>query len=269
MLDAYSIHVIGRDYIMEIKVENSKLFIGDHEFNNYEIEREIGKGANGIVFLVKNLILGRDEALKIWIKRKTLDDRDKLKQGLYEVQKLARVNGNNAVQIYSAQEINGHMVATMEYFNSQTMKDFIIGKNPLQICAILRNYLDAIEKTSNFDTCHGDAHENNVLIQEKKIRYENTIELKLCDFGTSVFSGKGRSFDRHWRVIRETVLRCTKNMQSAEYALQLLNDWQESMLVSQRNMMDKFKTGESDFYSASIFTAPYHDYLEYLESENR
>lgn len=44
--------------------------------------------------------------------------------------------GNNAVQIYSAQEFNGHMVAIMEYFDGQNLKNFIVGKNALQIALL-------------------------------------------------------------------------------------------------------------------------------------
>lgn len=253
---------------MEIKVENRKLLIGNTEFYNYEIKEEIGKGANGIVYLVKNLVLERDEALKVWIRRKEVDTRDKLKQGLYEVQKLAKVNGNCAIQIYSAQEFNGHMIATMEYFNSQTLKKFIIGKNNKQICYILRLYLHAIEQTSNIDTFHGDAHEKNILIRESIIDYENTIELKLCDFGTSIFSGKDKSFERHWSVVRETILKCTKGMQSVDYALSLLGEFENETLDIQRKMMDEVESGKLKFYDARIFTAPYKDYLEYLEFAN-
>lgn len=253
---------------MEIKVENNKLIIGNDEFCNYEIKKEIGKGANGIVYLVRNLTLERDEALKVWTQRKEVDTRDKLEQGLYEVQKLARVNGNNAVQIFSAQKFNGHMVATMEYFKGQTLKDFIIGKNTKQICNILRHYLDAIEQTSKLDTFHGDAHENNVLIREAIIDYENTIELKLCDFGTSVFSGKVKSFERHWRVVRETMLKCTNGMNSFDYSLDLLDDFEKLILDTKRRMMNEIKVGKVNLYDARVFTAPYKDYLEYLEYTN-
>ncbi len=260
--------IAGKDLFMEIKIENSKLLIGNREFFNYKVKEKVGGGANGIVYLVRNLTLERDEALKVWIKRKKVDTRDKLKQGLYEVQKLARVNGNNAVQIYTAQEFNGHMVATMEYFNGQTLKDFIIGKSAKQICKILRYYLDAIEQTSNIDTFHGDAHENNILIRECIIDYENTIELKLCDFGTSIFSGKVHSFERHWKVVRETILKCTNGMQSFDYSLQLLEGFEKSVLDIQRRIMDEIEAGKVEFYDARIFTAPYKDYLEYLESVN-
>lgn len=253
---------------MSVKVERSKLLIGNFEFNNYEVKKEIGRGANGIVYLVRNLTLDRDEALKVWIKTKESDERDKLKQGLSEVQKLARVNGNNAVQIYSAQEFNGHMIATMEYFNSQTLKDFIVGKNIRQTCIILRHYLYAIEQTSKFDTFHGDAHENNILIQEVTIDYEKTIVLKLCDFGTSIFSRKIPSFNRHWRVVRETIVKYTKGMRYFEDAFELLKQFETEMQPIQRKMMNERNLNYEAFYDSRVFTAQYKKFLEYLEFKN-
>lgn len=253
---------------MDIKVENSKLLIGGSEFLNYEIKKKIGSGGNGNVYLVRNLVLEREEALKVWIKRKKTDTRDKLKQGLYEVQKLARVNGNSAVQIYTAQEFNGHLIATMEYFNGQTLKDIIIGKSAKQICMILRYYLDAIEQTSKWDTFHGDAHENNVLIRESIIEYENMIELKLCDFGTFFFKGKDLSLERHWSTVRKTIIRCTRGMESFDYSLKLLKEFEKNVQDVQRVMIDEIKAGRVELYDARIFTAPYKDYIEYLEFAN-
>ncbi|WP_312060874.1 protein kinase domain-containing protein [Anaerotignum sp.] len=253
---------------MEICIVNKKLFIDNLEFSNYDIVKEIGRGANGIVYLARNLILEREEALKVWIKKYSWDKRDNLEQGLYEVQKLARVDGNNAIQIYTAQEFNGHMIASMEYFNGVSLNRFIANKNAKQICSILRYYLYAIEQTSNIDTFHGDAHINNVLIRINKGKYEDTIELKLCDFGTSAFSGKEKSFTRHWNIVRNTVLECTKKIQSFDYALKLLKRDEKSLIQLKNEMINEILTGKVELYDARVFTAPYKDFLEYLEWVN-
>lgn len=119
------------------------------------------------------------------------------------------------------------------------------------------------------DTFHGDAHEKNVLVRIKKIDYENVLELKLCDFGTSAFSGKDQSFERHWRIVRETVLNCTSKMEAVDYGLQVLIKCEEQIQVMQNKMKNEIENGKVDFYDARIFTAPYKDYLEWLEFANR
>lgn len=253
---------------MHISVRNQELFIEGQVFDNYEVKQEIGRGANGIVYLVQNKTLQREEALKIWVKNMK-DNRDKLKQGKFEAQKLARVNGKNAVQIYNAQEFNGYVVATMEYFEGQTMRNFIKGRNNQQIIYILRKYLEAIRQTSYLDTFHGDPHDRNVLIHEVIIDYEKDIELKLCDFGTSIFSGKEQSIDRHWGIVKNTILHYTKGMKAYEDGKQCLEGWLKSLHKFEtqlKNEADNQKREE--LYDPRIFTAPYQDYLKYLEAEN-
>ena len=39
------------------------------KLNNYTFIKELGEGANGIVYLVENNLLKRKEALKIWRKK--------------------------------------------------------------------------------------------------------------------------------------------------------------------------------------------------------
>lgn len=102
-------------------VNGHSLLICGTRLENYKIVDEIGSGENGVVYHAINTLLNRDEALKVWRGRKTRDGRDKAKQGLLEAQKLARVSPEHAVVIYSAQEINGVFLATMEFIKGQTL----------------------------------------------------------------------------------------------------------------------------------------------------
>lgn len=51
-------------------------------------EKEISRGANGIVFLANDSLLNRKVALKIWLNLNANDFRNKKKQGLYESKKM-------------------------------------------------------------------------------------------------------------------------------------------------------------------------------------
>ncbi len=111
----------------KIKIEDNRIFINDVVFPNYSVIKYLGGGKNGIVYLVKNDILLREEALKIWIKNNE-DKRDKMQQGLLETQKLSKINGKHSIQIYNASVFENHILANMEYFEGQTLKDFIKDK---------------------------------------------------------------------------------------------------------------------------------------------
>ncbi len=250
---------------MKIQNIDNKLFINEQEFVGYKIIKELKPGANGLVFVVFNESLKRSEVLKIWLTQRDNDKRDKIKQGLLEAQKLAKVDGNNSVTIFSAKIFNDVLVATMEYFESETLEDFIRGKGQILICQVLRIYLNAIEETSTPDTFHGDAHDKNVLVRIKQTKHDKEIELKLCDYGTSIFSGKESSFERHWKKVKETINKCTKDMTGYQDAQLLLNSFENNTSSTLNKIKKEIKAGQFEHYDPRIFTAPYSDYLEYLE----
>ena len=98
-----------------VRIDDSRLFVDGQELKNYKINKELGQGANGIVYRATNTKLQREEAVKVWRTTNDRDRRDKLEQGLLEAQKLAQVSYEYAVAIYSAFELGGLLLATMEY----------------------------------------------------------------------------------------------------------------------------------------------------------
>jgi serine/threonine protein kinase len=75
----------------------------------------IGYGANGVVFKANNKTLKRVEAVKLWV-RSDGDRRDKVKQGLLEVQRQAAAIHPQVVKIFHADASDGTFYSTMEYF---------------------------------------------------------------------------------------------------------------------------------------------------------
>lgn len=53
-----------------------------------------------------------------------------------------------------------------------------------------------------------------------------------------------------------------------ETAQNLLKDFEEIIIPTQKQMKDDMKNGRIDLYDPSAFTAPFKDYLEYLEFAN-
>ncbi|WP_181181969.1 MULTISPECIES: AarF/UbiB family protein [unclassified Mesorhizobium] len=169
-------------------------------------EREIGRGANGIVILCENTFLKRPEALKIWVKLRNKDRRDKFKQGISEAQKAAAAAGGVAPQIYSAGDVgDGIFYASMEMIEGETLKEYISKEKGLfQRSVVAQAYVWAIEQLCESGHVHGDPHTKNVIVRaidEKRVR------LSLLDFGTSHFTAPNRFVERHWRVVDETLSR--------------------------------------------------------------
>ena len=237
-------------------------------FDSHSNPQKIGEGANGVVYLADSDILKRKEVVKIWRAAAPNDTRDKKKQAFLEAAKLANANEKHAVQIYSAGLIGGVPFATMEFVNGKTLKETVGNATDKRLLLILASdYLTAIEETSQGQTFHGDPHWSNVLVYEHQLnKYETNIKLKLCDFGTSIFSNHENSVNRHWRLVEQCVLDTTKSLGLFQEAKAQLPHYKS--IVSKMLAQPKPESID-DLSWAKMHTAPLHDYLSYLSQEFR
>ena len=198
-----------------LRLEAGTLYVHGVPIQTHEILREIAPSANGVVYLARNRLLGREEALKVWLKLRDDDTREKRNQGLQEAIKLARVNGKHSVQIYEARHLSHTIMATMEFIPGVTLSEYRKQHldSPLALASAAYQYLNIIEQTYAPDHVHGDPHLKNVLVYEEIVnRYDKRIVMKLCDFGTSIFTPEGYSEKRHWLIVSDTVFELTKSI---------------------------------------------------------
>jgi serine/threonine protein kinase len=236
------------------------LHINGSPFESHEILGTLGSGANGIVYLAVNKALDRKEAVKVWLKNRKKDKRDKLEQGIAEARKLAAANRESSVEIYSAQVINGVPVATMEYVDGKTLREYKKDcKSDSELLRLAYLYLEAIENTTTQDVMHGDPHLSNVLVfRYSPDVFTDELRIKLCDFGTSIFSGKERSKERHWRMVEESVIELTNNMDGYDFAISRLPEFKKNLSTIDLTKDNDFLT---DKQIAQIRNSPMRDYL--------
>jgi serine/threonine protein kinase len=207
------------------------------QFSVHRLRRELGRGANGIVFLARNRLLDRDEALKVWLKLRASDSRDKFAQGLREARKACAAAGKYVVPIYNAGTIgNRYFYATMEFVKARTLAEYLKSGPDLQERSHLAvTYVEALQATAAAGILHGDPHAHNVLVLEKPYphkpskKYFDTI--KLLDFGTSRFTAPARHDERHWRVVDETIQRIFATEFGANWSVR--NNWAAEFSPSQ------------------------------------
>ena len=86
------------------------------------LERELGRGSNGVVFLARETALDRPVALKIFsahgVSRPQSDT-----HWLTEAKAVSRLRHPNIVQLYQVLEVQGWTILVLEYLPGGTLKD--------------------------------------------------------------------------------------------------------------------------------------------------
>ncbi len=157
---------------------------------HYRIERELGRGAMGVVYLARDSRLQRPVAIKALPVELGQDQvrRDRFER---EARTLAAINHPNIAAIYGLEEDDGHLYLILEYVEGPTLRERLRGSGgvssslpldtALEICRQIAAGLDAAHQQG---IIHRDLKPDNV-----KIRPDGVA--KVLDFGIA----RGGPFD--------------------------------------------------------------------------
>jgi serine/threonine protein kinase len=242
---------------------DGQAIIGDSllKFPNLTVSRVIGSGANGAVFRARHEFLERDIAVKVWLKLRAKDQRDKFSQGIEEAKKTAQSHpGGNIVQIYDAGAIDGFFYATMDFFPGITCRDWLKWYQPplrrrLRLASgVLHSLTAAMDNAVRPGAVHGDPHLGNILVRYPWLPSDEPGSYPwflIVDFGTSAFTSHENSVKRHWRVVHQTVKI-------------LLRPFDIDVLWSHKKTEHYSDT--ADRWMAAAFTSKwYHDFFDEIK----
>jgi len=112
---------------------------GSTRIGAYPIERELGRGGMGIVYLAHDLKLQRAVAIKV-LPEGFAQDPERLSRFEREARLLASLNHPNIAAIYGLEEADGHRFLVLEYVEGETLAERIErGKLPLDETAHLQH----------------------------------------------------------------------------------------------------------------------------------
>jgi DNA-binding response OmpR family regulator len=141
-------------------------------FGRYRIERELGRGSYGRVFLARDTGLqDRRVALKV-LTPPPGEEGDAKLRFVRETLTLSRVNDPGVVRVLDVGEAEGRLYYTMEYLEGETLEDYVVTHGPLneaEARAVASGLLRALSALKAAGIVHRDLKPSNVILRSNDL----------------------------------------------------------------------------------------------------
>jgi serine/threonine protein kinase len=139
-------------------------------FGHYELQKLLGKGGMGAVYLARDLRLNRHVALKIpnLTAHDTFELRDRFMREAHVAAQLAHPN---LCPVYDFGEVEGVLYLTMAYLEGKPLARFIQGGKqlpPRAVATVVRQLAYAMQGAHEKGVIHRDLKPSNIMITPKK-----------------------------------------------------------------------------------------------------
>jgi serine/threonine-protein kinase len=145
----------------------------------YSIERELGRGGMGIVYLAREVRLAREVAIKVLPPALAVDPARRA-QFLREAQTAAGLSHPNIAPIHRVDEVQGFVYFVMAYINGETLAERIATRGPLtphHAGRVLREVAWALTYAHANGIVHRDIKADNIMLER------GTDRAVVTDFG--------------------------------------------------------------------------------------
>ena len=153
-------------------------------FGGYVLEKKLGKGGMGIVFVATQLSLGRRVAIKV-LAHELLVDPEFVRRFDREARTLASLNHPNIVKVIDKGIERGNVYLVMEYVDGLSLRDLMNeGKlEPADALKLIPQLCDALEYAHGRGVIHRDIKPENILL-------DGDGGVKVADFGLARIVGE-------------------------------------------------------------------------------
>src|SRR2546425_2321528 len=155
----------------------------------YVLERRLGRGGMGVVFLARELLLERQVAIKLLPPLKAADPRAR-RRFLGEARTVARLSHPNIVPVFAVDESPDAVFFVMAYVEGQTLGQRIRDQGmltPEEGARLLREVARALAHAHERGVVHRDVKPDNILLDAA------TGRALVFDFGIARVGGDGGS----------------------------------------------------------------------------
>jgi serine/threonine-protein kinase len=175
------------------KLEQQKTAGMPQRLGRYVIERRVGRGAMGAVYLAKDPRINRAVAVKAIPIQKEFED-EELKEArlrfFREAESAGRLTHPNIITVFDAGEDKGLAYIAMEYVPGIALRDFTDPKKllaPKRALDLAASTAEALDYAHNQGVIHRDIKPANLLYNPKE------GSLKISDFGVARLTDNNRT----------------------------------------------------------------------------
>ncbi|MBU1238925.1 protein kinase [Myxococcota bacterium] len=169
-----------------MELERKDSLIGE-KIRGYLIEKKLGEGGFGTVYLAVNPTIERKAAVKI-LHRECSDSEAVINRFISEARAVNKINHPNIIQVFDFDRLDdGRFYFMMEYIEGQELSALMAGDPPLsipQILALLDPVTRGLEAAHLCDIVHRDLKPENIMVYDG---WDN-ISVKILDFGIAKLS---------------------------------------------------------------------------------
>jgi len=165
------------------KTQSFKVISHGMTVSHYRIERKIGAGGMGEVFLAQDTRLNRNVALKFLSPEYTSDPEVK-SRFMREAQAAAALNHPNIITVYEVAEHQNRTYIVMEYVQGESLKE-LMAKRDLRMSELIdiaMQISQGLAKAHQAGIIHRDIKPQNVLI-------DKDCRARIVDFGLAKLKG--------------------------------------------------------------------------------
>jgi serine/threonine-protein kinase len=151
----------------------------------YVLERQIGHGGMGVVFVARDLTLDRQVAIKV-VQPDLASHASIAGRFLTEARTVARLRHPNIVAIHAAGQTDGLLYYVMDYVEGESLRQRLTREERLPVDearTILKDVASALHAAAGAGVVHRDVKPANVLLEAE------TGRAMLVDFGIARIAG--------------------------------------------------------------------------------
>ena len=213
------------------------------QIGKYQIERELGRGAMGVVYKAFDPIVERKVAIKT-IRLDVEDAADLLNRLKREAKSVGQLEHPNIVTLYDAGESSGLFYLAMQFIEGETLQDRLERQRWFTLKEILELFAQicsGLDYAHSRGVIHRDIKPANIMISTNGV-------VKLTDFGIAKLAGGGTT--------TRGLIVGTPSYMSPEQAVGKPLDGR-SDIFSLGSILYELLTGEKAFPGQNVTTVMY------------